>query len=164
MNLLTFLPKRKHPVPGFAETLFSCLESAIETKVKTTFFPPDRYKLVERTAISTGLHDDRQACTNPAFKFIDQQTGKSFWLEVKTCSQDWSSHIHWCTEMQLRRYVSCHKKTPTFLLLDIQNDSKSSYCLLSMTQARYAHLLYSCVSHFEIAGNQFISSAQLWSR
>ena len=166
MNLLALLQKAKPAVEPHVYGGAFPTESAFESQVRNLLFPSDRYTLLERTQVTTLLNDDRRSCANPAFKFLDQHTGKSFWLEVKSCSQDWSSRIYWCSEMQLRRYLSCHKKTPTFLLLDVRNmtNAPNSLYLLSMTQARYACLLDSCIRHFEIPANQPLSSGQLWSR
>lgn len=159
MNLLALLQKPKNPAPKIAASNAFYPESAIESQVRNSLFPSDRYTLLER-------NDEHQSGANPAFKFLDQSTGKSFWLEVKTCFQDWSNYIHWCTETQLRRYVSCHKKTPTFLLLGIQNENnrQHSLYLLSMTQARYTYLIDSCISHFSVPSNEPLTSAQLWKR
>jgi hypothetical protein len=164
MNLFTLLQKPKSSVPVNANIdSFSNL-SPFETQVRNQLFPSDRYTLVEHSIITLKVNDHRQPCTNPAFKLLDQQTGKSFWLEVKSCTQDWNSRIQWCTELQLRKYLSCHKKTPTFLLLNIQNDGKNSLYLLSMTQARFACLHDSCIKHFEIPAFQPITSEKLWAR
>jgi hypothetical protein len=166
VNLLAFLHKAKPPVQDQTNSASSCTESAFALQVRNFLFPSSGYTLLERTLVATELNDDRKPCANPAFKFLDQSTGKSFWLEVKSCSHDWSNRIHWCTEMQLQRYLSCHKKTPTFLLLSVDQGAgaPSSLYLLSMTQARYAYLLDACIRHFEISSNQPLSSAQLWSR
>src|SRR6476620_3642753 len=118
MNMLAFLQKPK------AGNKYLKAESPCEFHVKHKLFPSDKYTFEEEP-------------TQSLLKFKDQTTGKSFCVEVKTCICDWMHQIQWCTEIQLRKYLSYHKKTPTFLLLEIQNDnSKShSYYLLSMTQA-----------------------------
>lgn len=130
----------------------------------SALFPSDRFTVLESNTVA--MKSDRATTSNPAFKFLDRSTGKSFWLEVKTCFQDWTSHIHWCSETQLQKYLSCHKKTPTFVLLGVQHDNSASQplYLLSMTQARYTYLIDSCISHFEVPANQPLSSAQLWRR
>ncbi|MBL7698088.1 MAG: hypothetical protein JNK79_08015 [Chitinophagaceae bacterium] len=125
-----------------------------------SLFPTERFTLLEHT------QSQGEKRATPAFKFLDQSTGKSFWLEVKTCFHDWTNYIHWCTEVQLRKYLSCHKKTPTFLLLGVQDNANPSHSvyLLSMTQARHTYLLDACISHFQVSTNQPLTSAELWKR
>ena len=147
LNILALLHKpeeKRH----FIQT-----DSPLESHVKNNLFPPERYTLEGKLGQSL-------------LKFKDQITGKSFCLEIKTCTFDWTRHIQWCSEMQLRKYLSCHKKTPTFLLLDIENEDNKphTYYLLSMTQACHAYLVDTSIMHCKIATNEPVSSGQLWSR
>ena len=116
-------------------------------------FPDDQYTREEEHSHSL-------------LRLKDQTTGKSFFLEMKTCTCDWMHQIQWCTEMQLRKYLSYHKKTPTFLLLEIQSDDNRShdYYLLSMTQACHAHLVDTSIMHWKINTNEPVLSKHLWSR
>jgi hypothetical protein len=149
MNLLTFLHKPKTST----NSTWCNTESACESQIKNNLFPPDQYTREEENSHSL-------------LKFKDQATGKSFYLEIKTCTCDWMHQIQWCTEMQLRKYLMCHKKTPTFLLLDVQNDDHKSHTfyLLSMTQACHAHLVDTSIMHCKIATDEPVTSKQLWSR
>lgn len=128
-------------------------ESPLAHYVKNNLFPADKY-----------AREDLQ--NNSLLKFRDQTTGKSFLLEIKSCTCDWMHHIKWCTEMQLRKYLSCHKKTPTFLLLEVQNDNSNNnaYYLLSMTQASHVNLVDTSIMHCRIDSGAPVSSKQLWSR
>jgi hypothetical protein len=147
MNMLARL--QKHKVHSHS----IIAESPLALHVKNYLFPPDQY----------AREEDR---SHTLLRFKDKTTGKSFCLEVKTCKADWMNQIKWCTELQLRKYLSCHKKIPTFLLLDMENgDNKQhNYHLLSMTQACHAYLMDTSIMHWRIAANDPVSSEQLWSR
>lgn len=146
MNMFALLQKPKN------SSRYVTVESPLEIHAKNNFFPPDRYIREEQDGHSL-------------LKFRDRSTGKSFYLEIKSCRCDWMHQIQWCTEIQLRKYVSCHKKTPMFFLLDIENDDKShAYYLLSMTQARHAHLVDTNITHCKIDAHEPVTSNQLWSR
>jgi hypothetical protein len=145
MNLLSLLHK-----PKVRPTLNAA--SPLETYVTNNLFPPDQYI--------------REEHSHSLMKFRDRSTGKYFCLELKTCTTDWTHHIQWCTGIQLRKYLTCHKKIPTFLLLDMVNDDvqSHSYYLLSMTQACHANLIDTSIMHCKINTNEPVSSKQLWSR
>jgi hypothetical protein len=146
MNMLALLQKTK------INNNFINVESPLAFHVKNNLFPPDQYTREDENAHSL-------------LRFKDQTTGKSFCLEIKTCTCDWMHHIQWCTEMQLRKYLSYHKKTPTFLLLEIQHDNSShSYYLLSMTQACHVNLIDTSIMHWKIETNEPVLSKHLWSR
>jgi hypothetical protein len=147
MNILSLLQKPK------ASNNFINAESLLEAHVKNNLFPPGQY--TREVGHSHSL-----------LRFKDQTTGKSFCLEIKTCTFDWMHYIQWCTEIQLRRYLTCHKKTPTFFLLNVPSDDNTShtYYLLSMTQACHAHLVDTSIMHCKINANEPVLSKQLWSR
>ena len=146
MNMLTLLNKSK------TSNHFVDVETPLAFHVKNYLFPPDRYTREDEPKLSL-------------LRFKDHTTGKSFCLEIKTCTCDWMHHIQWCTEMQLRKYLSNHKKTPTFLLLDVENGNSShTYYLLSMTQACHVNLVDTSIMHFRIDNNEPVLSNQLWSR
>jgi hypothetical protein len=143
MNMLSLLQQPK------VKNNLNCAELPLASHI----FPPDQYTREEEDGHSL-------------LRFKDQTTGKSFFLEIKTCTCDWMHHIQWCTELQLRKYLSYHKKTPTFLLLDVQNDNNNShsYYLLSMTQACHVNLIDTSIMHCKIDTNAPVLSKQLWSR
>jgi hypothetical protein len=143
MNMLALLHKSK--------VTNNFINSA--SPLASHLFPPDQYMREEERSHSL-------------LKLKDRTTGKSFFLEIKVCTYDWMHHIKWCTEMQLRKYLSYHKKIPTFLLLDVENDNNHShtYYLLSMTQACHVNLIDTCIMHCEIDTNEPVQSKQLWSR
>ena len=147
MNMFALLQKPK------TSSRYAGTVSRFESDIIANFFPSELY--VRQEEISDSL-----------LKFKDQTTGKCFCLEIKTCTCDWMHHIQWCTEMQLRKYLSHHKKTPTFLLLDVQNDDNKphTYYLLSMTQACHAHLIDTSIMHWKVEINEPVLSMQLWSR
>lgn len=147
INMFTLLQK-----PKFHDD-FTDTESPLEVLVKNQLFPPDQYVREEERRHSL-------------LRFRDKTTGKSFCLEIKTCTTDWMHQIKWCTGLQLRKYLSCHKKIPTFLLLDMENgeNQQHNFYLLSMTQACRVYLVDTSIMHCRIAANEAVSSKQLWSR
>jgi hypothetical protein len=143
MNMLALLQKTK------VNTNFINAESPITSHI----FPPDQYIREEKHGHSL-------------LKLKDETTGKSFFLEIKKCTCDWMHHIQWCNEIQLRKYLSYHKKTPTFLLLEVQNDDNKphTYYLLSMTQACHVNLIDTSIMHCKIDTKEPVLSKHLWSR
>jgi hypothetical protein len=74
--------------------------------------------------------------------------------------------VEFCKEQKLQHYLELHKTIPVFVIFGIGGSPAvpDAIYLLSMNQAKYAHLFDSLLKKYEIPFDKTITPALLWNR